>query len=75
MTTVGYSIITPRWLFVIGQATPTELVGDPVLIDEAIQEFDPSMVRRSDIVGIGISTGNCLAGYKILKKLNLKARP
>ena len=68
MTTVGYSIITPRWLFVIGQATPTELVGDPVLIDEAIQEFDPSMVRRSDIVGIGISTGNCLAGYKILKK-------
>jgi radical SAM superfamily enzyme YgiQ (UPF0313 family) len=68
MTTVGYSIITPRWLFVIGQATPIELVGDPILVDEAIQEFDPSMVRRGDIVGIGISTGNCLAGYKILRK-------
>ena len=68
MTTVGYSIITPRWLFVIGQATPIELVGDPILVDEAIQEFDPSMVRRGDIVGIGVSTGNCLAGYKILRK-------
>jgi radical SAM superfamily enzyme YgiQ (UPF0313 family) len=68
VTTMGYSVITPRWLFVIGQATPTELVGDPVLVDEAIHEFDPSMVRPGDILGIGISTGNCLAGYKILRK-------
>jgi len=68
MTTVGYSVITPRWLFVIGQATPRELVGDPVLVDETIQEFDARVVRRDDIVGIGISTGNCLAGYKILNK-------
>src|SRR5215472_5912489 len=68
MTTLGYSVITPRWLFVNGQATPVELVGDPVLVDEAIQEFDPGMVHPGDIVGIGISTGNCLAGYKILRK-------
>jgi radical SAM superfamily enzyme YgiQ (UPF0313 family) len=72
MTTAGYSIITPRWLFVIGQATPTELVGDPVLIDESIHEFDPSMIRRGDIVGISITTGNCLAGYKVLR--NVKAQ-
>ena len=68
VTTMGYSVITPRWLFVIGQATPIDLVGDPVLVDEAIQAFDPNMVRRGDIVGIGISTGNCLPGYKILKE-------
>src|SRR5215471_15947851 len=68
MTTLGYSVVTPRWLFVIAQATPIEIVGDPVLVDEAIQEFHPSMVCRGDIVGVGISTGNCLAGYKILKK-------
>jgi len=68
MTTLGYSIITPRWLFVIARATPIELVGDPVLVDEAIQEFDARVVHPGDIVGIGISTGNCLAGYKILKK-------
>jgi radical SAM superfamily enzyme YgiQ (UPF0313 family) len=43
-------------------------VGDPVLVDEAIRELDPSIVHPGDIVGIGISTGNCLAGYKILKK-------
>ena len=45
MSTMGYSIITPRWLFVIAQATPVELVGDPVLVDESLHEFDPSIVR------------------------------
>ena len=72
MSTMGYSIITPRWLFVIAQATPSELVGDPILVDEAIQEFDPSMVRPGDIVGIGISTGNCIAGYRVLKQAKAK---
>jgi B12 binding domain len=64
-STVGYSVITPRWLFVIARATPTDLAGDPVLIDEAIDKFDPGM-DPGDIVGIGISTGNCPSGYKIL---------
>jgi radical SAM superfamily enzyme YgiQ (UPF0313 family) len=68
LATLGYSVITPRWLFVIAQATPADLVGDPVLVDEAIQEFDPEMVRPGDIVGIGISTGNCLAGYGLVRK-------
>ena len=27
MTTTGYSIITPRWLFVMAQATPTDQIG------------------------------------------------
>jgi len=67
-STIGYSVITPRWLFVIAQATPSDLVGDPFLVDEAIEKFDPSRVRPGDIVGIGISTGNCLAGYRILKE-------
>jgi len=68
LSSMGYSVITPRWLFVLAQATPVELVGDPVLVDEAIRELDPSIVHPGDIVGIGISTGNCLAGYEILKK-------
>lgn len=72
MSTLGYSVITPRWLFVMAQATPVALAGDPVLIDEAIQEFDPGMVNPGDIVGIGISTGNCLAGYRILQKAKSK---
>ncbi len=67
ISTMGYSIITPRWLFVLAQATPVELVGDPVLVDESLHEFDPSIVRPGDIVGIGISTGNCTAGYRVLK--------
>jgi radical SAM superfamily enzyme YgiQ (UPF0313 family) len=72
MSTMGYSIITPRWLFVIAQATPSELVGDPILVDEAIQEFDPGIVRPGDIVGVGISTGNCIAGYRVLKQAKAK---
>lgn len=67
MSTMGYSVITPRWLYVIAQATPREMVGDPVLFDEALQQFDPEKVNPGDIVGIGISTGNCLAGYRILR--------
>jgi len=59
MSTLGYSVITPRWLFVIARATPVELAGDPILLDEAICEFDPGMIETGDIVGIGISTGNC----------------
>ncbi len=69
VTTLGYIVITPRWLFVLAQATPVELVGDPVLVDETIQELDPNSVEPGDIVGIGISTGNCLKGYKILEKV------
>ena len=69
---LGYSVITPRWLFVIAQATPRDLVGEPMLIDETIEKFDPEAVRSGDIVGIGISTGNCRAGYDILKKAKSK---
>ena len=68
VTTMGYSVITPRWLFVIAQATPKDLVGDPVLIDEAVKPFDPNIINAGDIVGIGIATGNCVAGYRLLKE-------
>jgi radical SAM superfamily enzyme YgiQ (UPF0313 family) len=66
MSTLGYSVITPRWLFVLAQATPADIVGDPVIVDEAIAPFDPKIVNPGDIVGIGISTGNCLPGYRAL---------
>jgi radical SAM superfamily enzyme YgiQ (UPF0313 family) len=68
MVTLGYSIMTPRWLFVIAQATPRDLVGDPILVDETIKEFDASIVSPGDLVGISITTGNCTAGYKALKQ-------
>src|SRR5262245_42830795 len=72
MSTIGYSFITPRWLFLIAQATPPELVGDPVIIDETLERFDPGTVNPGDIVGIGISSGNCLAGYRVLKEAKLR---
>ncbi|HET7099628.1 MAG TPA: radical SAM protein, partial [Terriglobia bacterium] len=68
MSTAGYSFMTPRWLFVIAQATPLELVGDPILVDESIVKFNPGIVGPGDIVGIGITTGNCIPGYRVLKE-------
>ena len=66
--TVGYSFFTPRWLFVLAQATPSGLVGDPVIVDETIERFDPSIVKPGDIVGIGITSGNCVPGYRVLRE-------
>lgn len=72
LSTVGYSFITPRWLYVLAQATPPDLVGDPVLVDEAIERFDPDILSPGDIVGVGISSGNCLPGYRVLREAKLK---
>jgi radical SAM superfamily enzyme YgiQ (UPF0313 family) len=65
---VGYSVITPRWLFVIAGATPTDLVGDPIVVDEPIEPFDPDLVGPGDIVGVGIHTGNCRPGYRVVRE-------
>jgi len=72
MSTAGYSFITPRWLYVIAQATPVGLIGDPVLVDESIEKFNPEIVSPGDIVGIGISTGNCIPGYRALREAKAK---
>ena len=62
----GISVITPRWLFVLAGATPREY-GDPRIIDETIEHFDPATVEPGDVVGIGIHTLNALRGYKVGK--------
>ncbi len=67
-TTVGYSVITPRWLYVIAGATPTELVGDPIIIDEPITAFNAEEIQPGDIVGVGIHTGNCRPGYRVVRE-------
>jgi radical SAM superfamily enzyme YgiQ (UPF0313 family) len=62
----GMSVITPRWLYVIAAATPRQF-GDPSIIDETIDPFDPARVQPGDVVGIGIHTLNALRGYKVGK--------
>ena len=71
MTTAGYSFITPRWLL-IAQSTPVDLVGDPILVDESIERFDPDVVDPGDIVGIGISSGNCIPDYRAVRAAKSK---
>jgi radical SAM superfamily enzyme YgiQ (UPF0313 family) len=60
----GIGVITPRWLYVLASATP-DTFGEPQLIDETLELFDPARIARGDIVGIGIHTGNALRGYEI----------
>ena len=60
----GMAVITPRWLYVLAAATPQQF-GDPIIIDETLEQFDPSTIAAGDVVGIGIHTGNALRGYEV----------
>ena len=60
----GIGVITPRWLYVLAAATPSEC-GDPKLVDETLEPLDPAAIKPGDIVGIGIHTGNALRGYEL----------
>jgi radical SAM superfamily enzyme YgiQ (UPF0313 family) len=60
----GIGVITPRWLYVLAAATPATY-GDPILVDETLESFDPATLKSGDIVGIGIHTGNALRGYEL----------
>jgi hypothetical protein len=60
----GTAVITPRWLYVVAAATPSQF-GDPILVDETLDPLDFSTIQAGDVVGIGIHTGNALRGYTI----------
>ena len=51
-------------LFVIAAATP-ESAGDPILVDESLEQIDPASIQPGDIVGISVHTGNALRGYEV----------
>ena len=60
----GTAVITPRWLFVLAAATP-EFAGDPILVDESLEQINPETISPGDIVGISVHTGNALRGYQV----------
>src|SRR6202034_937300 len=60
----GTAVITPRWLFVLAAATP-RIVGDPILVDESLEQIVPESIAPGDIVGISVHTGNALRGYAV----------
>jgi hypothetical protein len=62
----GTAVITPRWLYVLAGATPG-CFGDPILVDETLEQSDPLQFQRGDVVGISIHTGNALRGYEVGK--------
>ena len=60
----GTAVITPRWLYVIAAATPSDF-GEPIIVDETLEPLDFARVQPGDVVGIGIHTSNALRGYRI----------
>src|SRR5208337_3306149 len=60
----GTAVITPRWLFVLAAATP-RIAGDPILVDESLEQIAPETIEAGDIVGISVHTGNALRGYAV----------
>jgi radical SAM superfamily enzyme YgiQ (UPF0313 family) len=60
----GTAVITPRWLFVLAAATPA-IAGDPILVDESLEQIVPETISPGDIVGISVHTGNALRGYEV----------
>jgi radical SAM superfamily enzyme YgiQ (UPF0313 family) len=60
----GTAVITPRWLFVLAAATP-RVAGDPILVDESLEQIAPETIQPGDIVGISVHTGNALRGYEV----------
>ena len=63
-TSFGIGVITPRWLYVLAAATPADH-GDPFITDETLEQIQPELIQRGDIVGIGIHTGNALRGMQV----------
>jgi radical SAM superfamily enzyme YgiQ (UPF0313 family) len=60
----GVAVITPRWLYVLAAATGSRW-GDPLIVDETLEQLDVDTINAGDVVGIGIHTGNALRGYEI----------
>ncbi len=60
----GTAVITPRWLYLLAAATPSEF-NDPELVDETLERINLDTVQSGDVVGIGIHTANALRGYEI----------
>ena len=60
----GIAVIVPRWLYVLAAATPRRF-GDPVIVDETLNQIDPDTIEPGDVVGIGIHTANALRGYAL----------
>ena len=43
-TSFGIGVITPRWLYVLAAATPSEY-GDPLITDETLEQIQSDRIQ------------------------------
>ena len=67
----GVAVITPRWLYVLAAATGLRW-GNPHLVDESLERTDFDTIKKGDVVGIGIHTGNARRGYEIGREVRAR---
>lgn len=60
----GVGVITPRWLYVLAAATPSQY-GDPIITDETLEPLNPDRIQAGDVVGVGIHTANAYRGLEV----------
>jgi hypothetical protein len=48
--------------------------GDPILVDESLEQIVPETIQAGDIVGISVHTGNALRGYQVGRMARAAAR-
>ncbi len=48
----------------LAAATP-QVAGDPILVDESLEQIVPETIQPGDVVGISVHTGNALRGYAV----------
>ena len=40
-------------------------MGDPILVDQSLEQLDPETIQPGDVVGISVHTGNALRGNAV----------
>jgi len=63
----GISVITPRWLYVLAAATPS-CFGDPVIVDETLEQLDGRGIAEVLQLGILLELGFTRAMHCVAMK-------
>ncbi len=65
--TTKKALVLPAAQVTLAGAIPAGMDVEPVVVDEAIQRFDPNSVGCGDIVSVSVLTNNCREAYRVVR--------